>query len=623
MCGICGQVSFTDQLGDPEGIRRMTATLTHRGPDDEGYYAAPHVGLGMRRLSVIDLVTGRQPITNEDRSVWVVFNGEIYNHQALRRELEAKGHRFTTHSDTEVIVHLYEEEGPECVRRLNGMFAFAIWDAKAQRLLLARDPLGIKPLYYALQDGRLWFASELKALRADPRLRLTVDPSAVADYFTWLYIPSPYTIFQEAHKLPAGHYLLMSRDGARLERYWRVAFPDGTPPRGSLQDEADQLLDLLRGAVRRQMVADVPVGIFLSGGLDSSGVVALARECASGPLQTFSASFPGMGLYDESASARQVAEQFGCDHHELVISPSAAEALEMVVRSCDEPFGDSSAIPLYYLARFAKTRVTVALSGTGGDDLFAGYRRYQLSRLLPRYQRLPRLLRRGVAEVAARLPAHRRSRLGQWGLYAKRFCGAAQDGATTLEAYLTTLTCCDASLRRALLPAGLEAHPVHHGLLHRPSGDPLELCLAADLATYLPDDLLAKEDRMTMAVGLEGRVPFLDQEVVEFALRLPGDLKLRGATTKYLLRRALRRVLPAGVAERPKHGFAVPVGEWILGELSEVFHDLVCAPTAHSRPWIDPAVAQDALSRHRQGREDLSQVLWALLVFEVWCRQNL
>jgi asparagine synthase (glutamine-hydrolysing) len=622
MCGICGQVDFTGRPVDPEGIRRMTATLTHRGPDDEGYYAEPRIGLGMRRLSVIDLATGRQPITNEDRSVWVVLNGEIYNYQALRQELEAKGHRFTTHADTEVIVHLYEELGPECVLRLNGMFAFALWDAKAQQLMLARDPLGIKPLYYALREGRLWFASELKALRADPALSLNIDPAAVADYFTWLYVPAPHTIFQEALKLPPGHRLLMSRDGARLERYWRAEFADSASA-CSPDDAADRLLEILRGAVRRQMVADVPVGIFLSGGVDSSGLVALARECAPGRLQTFSASFPGIGLYDEGPSARQVAQQFACDHHELRISPSAFEALEMVVRSCDEPFGDSSAIPLYYLAQFAKTRVTVALSGTGGDDLFAGYRRYRLSRLLPRYQRLPHLVRRGVAGIATRLPAHRRGHLGQWGLYAKRFCQASQDGAPLLDAYLTTLTCCDARLRRALLPEGLQAHALHEELRRRPPRDPLTLCQAADLATYLPDDLLVKEDRMTMAVGLEARVPLLDQEVVDFALRLPSAFKLRGATTKYLLRRALDRLLPADIVERSKHGFAVPVGEWILGELSTVFQDLVCTPMAKSRVWIEPAAVQEALRRHRTGREDLSQLLWALLVFEVWCRQAL
>jgi len=601
----------------------MTATLTHRGPDDEGYYTAPHVGLGMRRLSVIDLTTGRQPMTNEDRSVWVVFNGEIYNHQELRQELQGKGHCFTTHADTEVIVHLYEEEGQACVTRLNGMFAFAIWDAKAQRLLLARDPLGIKPLYYSVQGGRLWFASELKAFRADPALSLTVDPSAVADYFTWLYVPAPATIFREVQKLPPGHRLVMSADGVRLEPYWRVEFSESASPSRSPDEAADRLLELLRGAVRRQMVADVPVGIFLSGGVDSSGIVALARECTSGRLQTFSASFPGMGLYDEGPYAQQIAERFDCDHHVLNINPSAAEALQTVVRACDEPFGDSSAIPLYYLARFARSRVTVALSGTGGDDLFAGYRRYQLSRALPRYQRLPRLLRRWAAKAAEQLPAHRRSRLAQWGLYAKRFCHAAQDGSTRLDAYLTTLACCDAPLRRALLPTGLEAHALHDELRQQPPEDPLSLYLAADLTTYLPDDLLVKEDRMTMAVGLEGRVPFLDQEVVEFALRLPSAFKLRGATTKYLLRRALRRVLPAEIVERSKHGFAVPVGEWILGDLSAAFQDLVLAPTAKSRPWINPTVVRDALQRHRTGREDFSQLLWALLVFEVWCREVL
>ncbi len=321
MCGICGSVAFDASGVNPETIRAMTGTLSHRGPDDEGFYLRPHVGLGMRRLRVLDLATGQQPMTNEDGSVWVVFNGEIYNYRELRERLQGQGHRFTTQSDTEVLVHLYEELGPDCVDELNGMFAFAIWDERLRRLLLARDPLGIKPLYYAAGPGGLSFASELKALLANPGVSRSIDPAAVADYFRWLYVPAPYTIFRGLAKLPPGTRLLASADGLRLETYWRVTF---SPEPGQAISEdayAERLLAALRAAVRRQMVADVPVGIFLSGGVDSSAIVALARECTSGPLRTFSAGFPGMGLYDERPYAREVAERFGCEHHALEMAP--------------------------------------------------------------------------------------------------------------------------------------------------------------------------------------------------------------------------------------------------------------------------------------------------------------
>ena len=614
MCGICGQVTFRDPPVDPDLVRRMTETLTHRGPDEEGFYLRPSVGLGMRRLKVLDLATGQQPMTNEDGSIWVIFNGEIYNYRDLRRDLEAQGHRFTTQSDTEVIVHLYEELGPECVTHLNGMFAFAVWDERKRHLMLARDHLGIKPLYYRVADGRITFASELKALRVDPSASLTVDPASVADYFRWLYIPAPYTVFQDVWKLPPGSRLLMSADGWRVESYWQVTFAD--PPASRSEDElAEELLGILRDAVRRQLVADVPVGVFLSGGLDSSGIVALARECVSGRLRTFSVSFPGMGLYDEGPAAQRVAERFGCEHHPIAITPSAAEALTTMVRACDEPFGDSSAIPLYYLAREAKRTVTVALSGTGGDDLFAGYRRYQMPAWLSRYQRLPGWAREGLAELTTYLPAHRRSAFGQWGLYARRFCRAAKNGASPLDAYLSTETFCDEPMRRALLHQGADAHELHPWRNNGAPSDVLNACLLADLTTYLPDDLLVKEDRMTMAVGLEARVPLLDLELVRFALKLPTAAKLKGGTTKYLLRRALRPLLPSEVTQRRKHGFAVPVGEWLRGPLAPMFHELVLSPQAASRPWLDPEGVRRLWEDYQRGRDDLSQQVWALLVF--------
>lgn len=623
MCGICGHVTFNRDTIQPDVIRAMTAQLTHRGPDEEGYYLQPAVGLGMRRLKVLDLVSGQQPMTNEDRSVWIVFNGEIYNHVELRRELEAKGHRFVTRSDTEVIVHLYEERGVECVSALNGMFAIAIWDDRAKRLLLARDPLGIKPLYYAVRGRSLVFASELKSLLAHPAVPQTLDAASVADYFRWLYIPGPATIFQDVLKLPPGTRLVMSADGVRLERYWRPQFAQEPASAVSEEEWAERILAALRAAVRRHMVADVPVGVFLSGGVDSSAMVALARECTSGTLQTFSAGFPNMGLYDEQPYARAVAERFQCEHHALDMSPSAIEALDAVVQACDEPFGDSSAIPLYYLARFARERVTVALSGTGGDDLFAGYRRYLMARWLPRYQRVPSLVRRCVAQATGLLPAHRRNRWAQWNLLARRFCAATQNGASTLEAYLHTMTFFDAPMRRALLPGGASARDVHAQLSREPSTDALSTLLLADLSTYLPDDLLVKEDRMTMAVSLEARVPFLDREVIDIALQVPSALKLRGGSTKHILRRALAPVLPDAILRRAKHGFAVPVGEWLRGKLAPMFRDMALSSEARSREWVDQAVVRQLLARHEQGREDVSQHLWAVLVFETWCRRYL
>ncbi len=623
MCGICGQVTFSGTPVNPDAIRAMTATLVHRGPDEDGYYFQPGVGLGMRRLKVLDLKTGQQPITNEDKSVWLVFNGEIYNYQELRQTLQSQGHRFTTQSDTEVIVHLYEEMGPACVDNLNGMFAFALWDEREQRLLLARDHLGIKPLYYSLQGGRLSFASELKALLVDGDATRKMDPASVADYFRWLYIPAPHTIFEGIKKLPPGSRLLMTAEGVRIEQYWRVEFP-AVPVASLTEDEwAERLRAAIRSAVRRQMVADVPVGVFLSGGVDSSGIVAMARECVPGTLQTFSAGFPGMGLYDERAYAKRVADQFACEHHALEMTPSAVDALEIVIQACDEPFGDSSAIPLYFLARFAKNFVTVALSGTGGDDLFAGYRRYRMSQWLPRYQQLPPGVRRWLAHIVTALPAHRRSRWAEWSLYAKRFCAAAQNGASPMAAYLSTLTFFDEALRRELLPVGVTARELPAEQFDGEPSDPLNAYLLTDLTTYLPDDLLVKEDRMTMAVGLEARVPFLDLEVVRLALQMPSQIKLHGNVTKAVLRRALKPVLPESIVSRPKHGFAVPVGEWLKGDLAPLFQDTVLSPRAASRPWIAGEVARALFERHRQGREDLGQQLWALLVFEMWCRRYL
>jgi asparagine synthase (glutamine-hydrolysing) len=622
MCGICGIVEQHGPV-DHQGLRRMTAAIRHRGPDDEGFYLAPEesqtrVGLGFRRLSIIDLVTGNQPISNEDGSVHVVFNGEIYNYRELRSELETRGHRFATDSDTEVIVHLYEELGSQFVERLNGMFAIALWDAGRNELLLARDRFGKKPLYYAEVDGSLLFGSELKSLLEHPRCPRDLDHDALSRYLALEYVPTPYSIFAGIRKLPGGH-VLRWRDGRiSLEQFWDLGLRADEAP---LPDEqyVDEFRELLRAAVRRRLVSDVPLGAFLSGGIDSSSVVAMMVDALpAGAVKTFSVGFEERS-FDESLHARRVATHFGTDHYEEVFTAGVMlDTLPTVVDWLDEPFGDASILPTYLLSRFTREHVTVALGGDGSDELLAGYPTFPADRLA-RFYRVPRLLHANVIEpLADLLPVSTANFSFDFKL--KRFLRAAASREDVRHpVWLGSFT---PDEQTALLTeAQGDPYEEQRQVLAAADGDRLSKLIYLYAKTYLHDDILVKVDRASMACSLEVRAPFLDVELVEFLCRVPSRLKLHRLDTKHLLKRAMADVLPSGVATRAKKGFGIPVAAWFKGELREALQDELSPERIRTQGLFEPAEVNRLVSEHLSGRRDHRKSLWTLFVFQLWHRR--
>jgi asparagine synthase (glutamine-hydrolysing) len=592
----------------------MNARLVHRGPDSEGLFHDGGVALAMRRLSIIDLEHGDQPISNEDGSVTVVQNGEIYNYRELRRELEGRGHRFATASDTEVLVHLYEEHGDGFVERLRGMFAIALWDSRSNRLLLARDRFGIKPLYHRLAGGTLSFASELKAMLEQPGFSRQIDPRAVAAYLAFNSIPAPLTIFAEARKLPAGT-LAVWRDGELTQtRYARPAPVEaGRTRRRPAADLADELRETLRGSIRAHLVADVPVGVLLSGGVDSAGIVALAAGEQADPVKTFSVGFEEAS-FDELDRARLVAERYGTEHHEIVLRPDAVELLPKLVEAFDEPFGDSSALPTYLVSELAAGEVKVALSGEGGDELFGGYYTYVADLLAPRVGRLAAL----AAPLAEALPSSNSKVSLDY--KAKRFAKGAH--LPPLERHHAWKEIFSLQLQASLLgdrDPGWDPVDLYRERYEETAGaEPLARLQDVDLGIYLVDDLLVKTDRSSMAHSLELRVPFLDNEVATMALGLATPLKVRGLAKKRLLRQALAPLLPKEVLRGPKQGFSIPVAAWLRGPLRGFAHETLSAETLLRQGWLDPATVSGLLDRHCSGREDLSRQLWGLIAFTLW-----
>jgi len=612
MCGIAGIVDLGGGPVLPGELRRLCDVMRHRGPDDEGIYLGAGAGLGMRRLSIIDLDTGRQPIHNEDETVWVVLNGEIYNFRDLRKDLTRRGHAFSTQTDTETIVHLYEEYGDRCVDHLRGMFAFALWDEKSRRLLLARDRLGVKPLYYAEIAGRLVFASELKALLELPDVEPEIDWPAASHLFTFLTTPVSGSIVRGVHKLPAAH-LLVAAAGRRTQvhPYWDVQFyPDRGRSAGDLIEELRTLLD---ESVRLRLVSDVPVGAFLSGGLDASAVVATMAPHVQGPLKTFTIGFADQA-YDESAHARRVARQFGTDHHELILEPDVTDLIEDIAWHLDEPFGDSSAIPTYMVSKLAAEHVKVVLSGDGGDEIFAGYERYVVE-ARRRAFRLPGLLRRIAGGAAGRLRPGTKGR--------NFLLNLGLDGA---HRYLdeSTLFRRD-DLERLFPPEVLDRmgpHDPSHAerrYLEHAGGHWLSAARYLDLKSSLPLDILTKVDRMSMAHSLEAREPLLDHRLVEFAAAIPPAMLLRDGTTKWIFKEAMRGILPDDVIDRRKQGFGVPLGRWFRGKLGGFVRDLLLTKRSRERGFFNPAAVEDLVRRHQAGRP-LDLELWTLLSFELWCR---
>jgi len=622
VCGIAGIVGKADDVVDAGDVHRMCQTLVHRGPDDEGIYTYGPVGLGMRRLSIIDVAGGHQPIHNEDESVWVVFNGEIYNFLELRRDLESRGHRFYTHSDTEVIVHLYEELGADCVKKLRGMFAIALYDRTRRRLLLARDRLGKKPLHYAQSGGRLLFASEMKALLAVAPQLAEVNPEGLLQYFYFGYIPDPLTVFQQIHKLPPGHLLEYDGDRCSIRQYWDVP-AYGTQAKMSEEECLQELERKLADAVRMRLISDVPLGALLSGGVDSSIVVALMARASRGPVKTFSIGFRA-DEFNESVHARRVAERFGTEHQELLVEPHMGETLQFLSEMLEEPFGDSSMLPTYYVCRMARQQVTVALSGDGGDELFAGYDRYHVAMSHRHFDHVPDWMGRMYRQrLHHRLPP---------GTYGKNRAWNASLSAR--ERYLDDISILPALHREKnffteefLQSASRLPDPfVQFRRFYddAPASDALSKLLYLDTKTYLAGDILTKVDRMSMATSLEVRVPMLDHEFVEWVAALPIGWKSQNGTRKYLLKKLAERLgVPATSLHRPKQGFALPLVQWMKNELKEQLLSVLLEPQSLQRGYFKPAAVRTLLSEHLRGRRDRSGLLWRMLVLELWHRNFL
>jgi asparagine synthase (glutamine-hydrolysing) len=603
-------------------VEAMCQAQRHRGPDLMGAHISEGAGLGIQRLRVIDLDTGDQPIYNEDRSIAVVLNGEIYNYRELRERLRERGHELATKGDTEVIAHLYEDLGPECVKELKGMFSYAIWDAPRRRLVISRDRLGKKPLHYHHRDGAISFASEVQALLRDPEVPREVDPEAIDAYLAYGYVPAPMSAFSGVKKLPPGSTLVYEDGGVSIERYWRLRFPPGQRSEDSALHE--EIRERIRAAVRSRMISDVPLGAFLSGGIDSSTVVAAMAEASSEPVKTFSIGFEEEE-HSELPNARLIAERFGTDHSELVIRPDVVSILPKVARHYGEPFADPSAVPSFYVSEMARRAVTVALNGDGGDESFAGYNHYLTAARTDRIAGgLPGPVRRAIGSVAGRSALHgeparalnRARRLGRY---------LALDRGTR---YARTMTTISPELRATLYAdefaaeAGGPPHLIEDAWSRAEADCLVNTMLEVDIQTYLPEDLLVKVDIATMAYSLEARSPLLDHQLMEFAATLPGSLKLQGSEKKALLRNALRGWIPDQILDGPKRGFGLPTTKaWFRGELRGFITDVLTDPRAAGRGYFRPEAVEKMLRQHMDESQDHSMQLWSLMMLELWQRE--
>jgi asparagine synthase (glutamine-hydrolysing) len=623
MCGICG--IFGADGRDPAvqaRVRSMCDAIVHRGPDEDGYYFDDAVALGMRRLSIIDLQTGRQPIANEDKTVWTVYNGEIYNFPVLKAELEAKGHRFATRADTEVIVHLYEEHGAEFVHKLNGMFAIALWDKRTRTFILTRDRIGVKPLHYWEDRGRLVFGSEIKSLLRAGAPR-EIDLEALSQYVTFEYIPAPRSIFKGIGKLLPGHILVAGPRGIDVRPYWDVRYRVAPDDARSEEAIAAELRARLKESVRMRLISDVPLGVFLSGGMDSSAVTALMSEvAAASEIKTFSIGFKEKS-FDELGWAGQVARHFGTKHTEFVVESSMVKDLvPVLMRYLDEPLADASIIPTYIISKLAREHVTVALAGDGGDELFAGYDTYKAFKWARLYRKVPRFLRNGLVKPAVGLLPASAKRLS-FEFKAKKFI-AGVDYPPEIANTIWWGAYPPAERRRLLSPdflALLREDPFAPIAFHLPNddaADPLDRVCYLDLKLYLQDDLLVKVDRMSMANSLEIRVPFLDFTFVDFATAIPNRLKLKGMETKYILKKAIGPSLPPAILKRPKIGFDIPLGVWMREELRDFVQDVLAPERLNAQGYFDSGYVRRILKEHMDGSHNHRQRLWPLVIFQFW-----
>lgn len=620
MCGIVGIVRNDHSDVDQALVQRMCAAIRHRGPDDDGFYFMGPVGFGMRRLSIIDVKGGAQPIHNQDRTAWIVFNGEIYNYRQLRAQLEKLGHAFYTNSDTEAIVHAYDQYGADCAKHLRGMFAFAIWDERTQELFLARDRVGKKPILYAQVNGQFVFGSEFSALLQHPDISKDIDVEALNQYLSFMCVPAPLTAYRAIRKLEPGHSLRYRKGEIKIERYWQPDFSQKLDI--SEQEAGERAIEILRDAVKVRLMSEVPLGAFLSGGIDSSAVVALMSQESSAPVKTFSIGFEEQD-FSELHHARRVAEHVGANHHEFIVRPDALEVLPILVEHYGEPYADSSAVPTYYVARETRKHVTVALNGDGGDESFAGYERYAAMRLAEQYHRIPAVLRDNVMRQAIELmPSSetKRSRVRD----VKRFVEAAS--LPKAERYLRWVSVFDSQAKQDLYTENFKretradsAAGIIDPWFARANGSGIvDAALLTDIMTYLPNDLLVKVDIATMANSLEARSPFLDHHVIEFAASLPEKYKLRGLTTKYLLKRVLKKLLPAENLGRRKMGFGVPIGHWFRGKLQPFLRETILSESALKRALFKPEAVKRLVELHTRSERDFSHQLWTLLMLELW-----
>jgi len=637
MCGICGKLTTDGKTIDEGMLRNMSSVLSHRGPDDEGVYISAqravssshvNVGLGHRRLSIIDLSeAGRQPMSNEDKTIWMVFNGEIYNFQSLRAELESKGHRFHSRTDTEAIIHLYEEEGIDAVKRLVGMFAFALWDERKQSLILCRDHIGIKPLVYSWDGNSLSFASEIKGILQDPDVKREMDWDALSLYLTLNYIPAPYTIFKNIRKLKPGHILVCQNGEVREEAYWNI---QPNLHKQSIEEDfaarKHELFKMLEEAVRMQMIADVPLGAFLSGGIDSSIVVGLMAKNSSRPVETYTIGYKDMPLFDETDYARDVALFNRTDHHEIKLGAGdIMEAIPQVLASFDEPFGDSSAVPTFVVSRETRKGVKVALSGDGGDELFAGYRMYKGEEWYGRYRLIPSFIRKNLIEpFLTSLSDSRDEKISEYIRRSKKFIRGAKD--TFAERFFTWNEIFNRDMRKEIL-SGSKTVDQELGIklmasrLNELQDDHINSMLYADLKESLPGDMLKKVDAMSMFHSLEVRVPILDHRVCELAFSMRGDWKLRDGKSKYVLVETFKDILPPSLHNRPKWGFEMPISKWLKTDLRYLLEEYLSKDVITRQGIFNYAVIQELVSNLMSNTVDTSWQIWNLIVFQVWYGQ--
>ena len=628
MCGICGIIDYNKDVRIEESVlKRMCAALKHRGPDDQGIWinnGGVSVGLGHRRLSIIDLsLAGHQPMSNEDNSIWVVLNGEIYNYHELREDLEEKGHKFKSQTDTETLVHLYEEYREFSVERLRGMFAFAVWDKTEQSLLLARDRCGKKPLIYSYQNGRFSFASEFHSLLESKLIKKEIDYRAVHYYLTFGYIPAPMTIFKNVFKVMPGHRVILKKRELLNQQYWSLDYSKKI--KISESEAAEQIIALLKDAVRTRLYSDVPLGAFLSGGIDSSAVVALMSQICDKRVKTFSVGFQEQD-YNELKFARAIAKRFDTEHHELIIRPKALEILPLLVERYGEPYAESSCIPTYYISKLTRQFVTVALNGDGGDESFAGYERYQAMLAAQVYRSLPKIAKKGIRAAAGILPdaADQKNTFRR----IKRFFDGAE--LPDAQCYLRWISIINDNLKKHIYSddfyrnIGSDQQPIEYistFINSDPNLSLIDRILLTDVKTYLPYDVLVKVDIASMTNSLEARSPFLDHHLMEFAARMPAEFKIRHLVKKYLLKKAVGRILPSGNIKRKKMGFGVPVGRWFRNDLKDFLKDVLFSEKALKRGYFNRDGLKRIFKEHTENRADYSNQLWAILMLELWHRR--